>query len=111
MESEKSKETLWTIHIRESKDQVKLRYREREGKIESIFLGIGKPNNNINLEMSPDEFHKIYLILKSFRDLIGSDKSFNSDQPIFEEDSSDITVKKKEFLNDNNMGLDEWDPW
>lgn len=104
MQNDKPKETVWTIHTGPDHQTIEFRYSEIQGILQSITFQITNRNNYAILEMTPIQFQKIYLILRSFHDLLISD-NFPQIQP------------PKEKLNDLNLSAnqdiktDEWDPW
>ncbi|MBN2154941.1 MAG: hypothetical protein JW776_02725 [Candidatus Lokiarchaeota archaeon] len=111
MDAEKTKETAWTIHIGETNQKIKIRYKENKGVIHSILFGIADGANSISLQMSPIEFHKIYLILKAFRDLIESSGDLEMNPPYSDPQTTKISLNKEELIKSQDSPMDEWEPW
>ncbi len=111
MQSDKVKETLWTIHTRGKSQKIELRYKELMGDIQSIKFKISNDDNTASLEMAPSEFQKIYLIFQSFHDLLTSSDDMNN----VEKSSLPHTLPKEkddeDLFGNREINTNEWEPW
>lgn len=73
MELEKKRETKWFIKKKGAKKSFYLRSVEDSGQINQIGVGLTHLDDEIYLEMNPEEFKNFYFILKSFKDLLYSE--------------------------------------
>ena len=107
MPLDKAKETSWTIHVGDKSQVMELSYKEMDGVLDSILLSItGK--NSATLKMKPSEFQKIYLILRSFHDLLVSN-DINTPEPSLHRELPEDSLGDMD--GDQKINTDEWEPW
>ena len=109
MGQDQMKETLWRIHIKNTKKEFILRYTEQEGIIESVTLGFSENEKDDKfVKVTPKEFRKINAIMKSFEDLMNTEEMIQ-DSKI--QHPPRILLKKNEESEFTPSDQDEWDPW
>lgn len=111
MQSDKVKETLWTIHSRSKTQSIELQYKELQGIIQSIKFGIRVNDATVSLEMSPVEFQKTYMIFQSFHDLLISNDLNNTVKSSFRHSQPKEKIEDEELSGDFEINTDDWDPW
>jgi hypothetical protein len=107
MSVDKAKETSWTIHIGDKAQVMELSYKEMNGILELILISISS-NNSATLKMNPAEFQKVYLILRSFHDLLVSN-DINTPESSLHQELPESPFK--EINRDHKINTDEWEPW
>lgn len=111
MQSDKLKETLWTIHSRGKTQKIQLKYSELSGIVQSIEFKLRNKEDIATLNMTPSEFQKIYLIFQSFHDLLISSDLNNEETPTFHHVSPKESTNDEDFSGDREIDTDDWDPW
>lgn len=111
MQSDKVKETLWTIHSRGKTQKIELRYTELSGIVQSIVFKIKNKEEVAAVNMTPSEFQKIYLIFQSFHDLLISSDLDSEETPTFRHTSPKGNADDEEISGDREINTDDWDPW
>ena len=108
MSNNNVKETSWTIHLGDKSQKFEMSYTELEGMLQSINFSITNKNTS-TLQMTPNEFQKVYLLLRSFHDLLISN-DINNEQSTLHQD-----LPPKDALEgidgDSTFNTEEWDPW
>ena len=111
MQIDKNKETIWTIHSRGNTQSIELRYSEFQGIVQSIKFSIYNNNTVTNLEMTPSEFQKVFLIFQSFYDLLISNDLNNTGKKSFQHNLPKSNIDDKDLSRDFEINTDDWDPW
>ena len=111
MPLENTKKTKWTIHLGKTSQVMELQYQEIEGIIQSISIKINN-KTEAAIQMKPVEFQKMYLILRSFHDILVSNDTINLENPTFHSILPQYKVENDEDSPENRkINTDEWDPW
>ena len=111
MQSDKVKETLWTIHSRGKTQAIELRYTELSGIVQSIVFKIKNKKDVASVNMTPSEFQKTFLIFQSFHDLLISSDLDSEETNTFRHTVPKEKSDHEEISGDREINTDDWDPW